>query len=86
MEVFLFHRQAAHMVARGTGSGFKPPPSLFQAMCSWESEETSLGLETFLSRMDVVRLPPSIVEAGLEWSEAYTILEDLTKKKDFNYE
>lgn len=55
-------------------------------MCSWESEETSLGLETFLSSMDVVRLPPSIVDAGLEGAEAYAILEDLTEKKIFNYQ
>lgn len=70
-----------NVVARGTGSGFKSPPCLFQAVCPWASERPSLGPEAPLGRMGIIRGSSSMTDLGLEESETYAILEDLIKKK-----
>ena len=73
------------MVAKGSDSGVKSPPCLFQAVCPWPNEEPSLSPVALFCRMGIIRVPPSRVDPSLEGPEAYTILEDLIKKT-FNYE
>lgn len=56
-ELFFSTGSLHDVVAKGSDSGVKSPPCLFQAVCPWAYEEPSLSPVALFCRMGIKRVP-----------------------------